>query len=454
MDFVGNGAGGGGSLGIDIDSSHVVGGSSSPFANGATTTVVGNGGMGAENNPILYNEPNRTSAIDDIRSGVIYIFIITIFLCFFLIFPGIRNDKFPTFLCITTSLIVTSIILISLFGTTWHVADAPISAAYKAFSRDRIQGDLSVKIGLQSVNITLRAQKYYILHETRGPMIMFNSPALMAAATATASSTAAREQHHSLHPDDDIQVSEASKFIKPNDDNEKPAKSNSLADELLSDRNSDATAVDSELDADDEVFAHSKATGISRVTRSSNSSVMSGSSSIDMIQQQQQQQSKTNRKRDTGSMSVGGQRYTIKRVDVDINYNERFYWIEANQMAHEHQKALERGLPYPILTVVEYLSQDDGGFNWSRQYRSAGYYTYIILWLSLCVCALMFFLHCAAPKYGIYTMQVLGALLLFADLTYATLVPRGEQKLVIPFEGQSLTFRFGWSFWLVLIGGK
>lgn len=258
-------------------------------------------GLGSENGPILYSEPNRTSAIDDIRSVVIYIFIITIFFGFFLILPGIRNEKFPTFLCITTSLIVTSIILVALLGTSWHIAEAPISAAYKAFSRDRIHADISVYIGLQSFNVTLRAHKV---------------------------------------------------------------------------------------------------------------------------------------------------------LNVDINYNERFYWIKPDQMQHEQHYALERGLPYPILTVVEYLSQDEAGFNWSRQYRLAGYYSYIILWLSVCLSALMFFLHCATPKYGIYTMQLIGCLMLFTNFTYSTLVPRGERKLVIPFEGHSLIFRFGWNFWLIFIGGK
>lgn len=49
-------------------------------------------------------------------------------------------------------------------------------------------------------------------------------------------------------------------------------------------------------------------------------------------------------------------------------------------MRQEFHKALERGLPYPILTVAEYLSQDEGGFSWSRQYRQAGYYADQLLW--------------------------------------------------------------------------
>lgn len=324
-------------------------------------------GEGSENGPILYSEPNRTSAIDDIRSVVIYIFIITIFASFFLILPGIRYEKLPTFLCITTSLIVTSIILVTLFGTSWHVSEAPISAAYKAFSRDRIQGDLSVKIGLQSVNITLRAHKYYILHATHGPIMMDNSPILASTTTQ----------------------------------NTKPPNTQQV--------------------------------------QSTPSTSTTTTTTLQTTVKTQQ--------------VIQMQKYTIKRVNVDINYNERFYWIEPNQMRQEHHKALERGLPYPILTVVEYLSQDAAGFSWSRQYRLAGYYSHITLWLSLGASILMFILHCAAPKYGIYTMQVLGCLLLLTNFTYAILVPKGEQKLVIPFEGQSLSFEFGWHYWLVLFGG-
>lgn len=444
---------------------------------GGSSVAASGGSLGSDNGPILYSEPNRTSAIDDIRSVVIYIFIITIFVSFFLILPGIRYEKFPTFLCITTSLIVTSIILVALFGTNWHVGEAPISAAYKAFSRDKIQGELSVRIGFQSVNITLRANRYYILHSTHGPIIMDNTPL---ASSTTSGATIAEKQlvTASTKPinSQPASIESTSSFITNSEES-----TNNFGDELLGGKTSDGSTVDTELDVD-EVFAKSsmaikqepsksrRPRSSSNVTRSDdinnnnpsqikkqstlnrNSELLD--SEIEHLKQKQQQHSR--RRLETGETLVisNGQRYTIKRVNVDINYNERFYWIEPNQMRQEHQNALARGLPYPILTVVEYLSQDEAGFSWSRQYRMAGYYSYIILWLSLCVCVLMFFLHCAAPKYGIYTMIILGFLLLLTNLTYAVLVPRGERKLVIPFEGQSLTFKFGWNFWLVLIGGK
>lgn len=454
---------------------------------------------GHDNGPILYIDPNRTSAIDDIRSVVIYIFIITIFLSFLLILPGIRNSKFSTFVCIITSLVVTSIIVISLNGTTWHVGEAPISAPYKAFSRDRIQGDLGVRMGLQSVNISLRAHKYYILHATDGPMIMENThkysllqqPLMMImapapAATAAATSTLSSQLPERHSPDaanswpsdatnDEKSISDqaisaaASTFI--HNGHRSGVVDNALHDELQAGRtlgDSISSAAELEVEepfASDSSHAAPSATQLTGRSDSLDSvpiistrRIVSAPGQSDPVSNRtnirnKRQQTFVNRKT-VPSFSSSKTPFTIKRVPIDINYNERFHWIEPMQMRREYHQALERGLPYPILTVVEYLSQDDGGFSWSRQYRAAGYYTSMLLWVSASVCVLMFCLHCAAPKYGIYAMQALGVLLLLTNLNYATLVPRGDQKLVIPFEGQSLTFRFGWNFWLVLVGGK
>lgn len=65
---------------------------------------------------------------------------------------------------------------------------------------------------------------------------------------------------------------------------------------------------------------------------------------------------------------------------LDINFNERFYWVKSTDMRDHYRQALVKGLPYPILTVAEYLSLDNEGFAWGRFYRSAGYYTSIFLW--------------------------------------------------------------------------
>lgn len=65
---------------------------------------------------------------------------------------------------------------------------------------------------------------------------------------------------------------------------------------------------------------------------------------------------------------------------VIIDYNERFHWDQPDQVSQELTEALFKGLPYPILTVLEYFSLDDEGFSWGRMYRLAGYYASILLW--------------------------------------------------------------------------
>ena len=64
-----------------------------------------------------------------------------------------------------------------------------------------------------------------------------------------------------------------------------------------------------------------------------------------------------------------------------IDYNERFSWSGPTDMAEEYSRSLSKGLPFPILTVAEYLSLDDEGFGWGRIYRKAGYFSAITLWL-------------------------------------------------------------------------
>ncbi|KFM81937.1 hypothetical protein X975_26490, partial [Stegodyphus mimosarum] len=60
-------------------------------------------------------------------------------------------------------------------------------------------------------------------------------------------------------------------------------------------------------------------------------------------------------------------------------------------------------------------------------------------------------LLCTVPRYGAYTMQLTGAVMLLTNAIYTYLLPR--KPLVIPFEGGSLHFRFGWCFWIVLAAG-
>ncbi|KAJ1373658.1 hypothetical protein KIN20_036127 [Parelaphostrongylus tenuis] len=75
-------------------------------------------------------------------------------------------------------------------------------------------------------------------------------------------------------------------------------------------------------------------------------------------------------------------------VGEGLLYNERFSFSEVNKMEKELSNALVKGLPFPIIKVIEYLSVD--GFGWGRHYRVAGYYTASMLWFGFCTWTVSF----------------------------------------------------------------
>ncbi|XP_049269898.1 dual oxidase maturation factor 1 [Rhipicephalus sanguineus] len=253
-----------------------------------------------EGGPTLYAYSNRTAVTEDIRNIVIYVCFSTLFIAFIIVFPGIRKEKLSTFVSVTISLLVGAVVLTCIYGSDWHVASAVVSSPYRAFSADRISARIGVHIGLNSVNITLRAMP----------------------------------------------------------------------------------------------------------------------------------------------------RYSEKE---EINFNERFTWRRPTQVKEDYREALVKGLPFPILTIAEYFSQDMEGFCWGRRYRLAGHYTFVLLGTSLALWLLMNVLLCAVPRYGAYAMQLTGLVMLLSGALYSSLLP--ARPLVIPFEGGLLTFNFGWCYWAVLGAG-
>jgi dual oxidase maturation factor 1 len=70
----------------------------------------------------------------------------------------------------------------------------------------------------------------------------------------------------------------------------------------------------------------------------------------------------------------------VKKVEINTTIIKFVNILSATEMKQEFQTALAKGLPFPILTITEYLSQDGEGFCWGRSYRLAGYYANILLW--------------------------------------------------------------------------
>lgn len=135
----------------------------------------------------------------------------------------------------------------------------------------------------------------------------------------------------------------------------------------------------------------------------------------------------------------------------DIDFNERFRWGTPQQMKEEYSKALVKGLPFPILTVAEYLSICDAGFVWGFQYRKAGYYASIIIWTAFACWVLTNLLLLTVPRYGAYMMSVTGVLLCSAAAVYTSCSP--SRPLSVRFENVQLQLALGWQFYMVLCIG-
>jgi len=250
--------------------------------------------------PTLYSYSNRTAVTTDVATLTLYIVFLTLFVAFVIIFPGVRRQRFTTFTSVTLSLFVGTAILVGQHGSAWHTAEVEISSAYRAFSKEKVMGTLGVNIGLNSVNVTLKALPIY-------------------------------------------------------------------------------------------------------------------------------------------------------NQSSDIDYNERFHWYGPTQIREEYKAALLKGLPFPILTVGEYFTVDAEGFCWGRNYREAGYYTSIFLWMAFALWVLSNLMLVVVPRYGAYLVTLTGFTLLFCNFIYFKLLP--SRPLHIRLEQSVLMFNFGWSFWLVMVAG-
>lgn len=137
--------------------------------------------------------------------------------------------------------------------------------------------------------------------------------------------------------------------------------------------------------------------------------------------------------------------------DGDIRFNERMELLTAEGMRIQMRKALQRGLPVPILTVFNYLSHQEEGFRWSFDFRLAGHYCEFVLTLTLICWAWMNIFFLVIPRYGAIAMIATGILALISVFLYWILLPARE--MVIHLNGAALHFKLGGCYWTVLTSG-
>lgn len=160
------------------------------------------------------------------------------------------------------------------------------------------------------------------------------------------------------------------------------------------------------------------------------------------------------------NVSLVGELTGYVRDDLDdysqvikpVNYNERFHWDLPERIATEHIEALQRGLPYPILSVSEFLSQDIDGFNWSRQIRMAGQYCALVLYLSLASWFVTATVMCAIPQYLPHMMQITGALMMLS-VTIFTVLTQGPKNLSFFINDGQIELAFGFTYMLTFVVG-
>lgn len=266
--------------------------------------------------PTLYGE-NRTAVTADVlEAGLILAFCILTF-AFLLLIPGVRGgQKLNVLARVLVSLFMGTFILLCNFGQEWEYSKIQATTVYKAFSHHELQAEIEVKIGLRSVNITLR-------NET----------------------------------------------------------------------------------------VHKEGQG--------------------------------------------------DRVD----YNERFTWAweqgrmgfgpQAGHYNRDFRDAQVRGTPLPILWIAEYFTFDGEGIRFGRHYRTAGWYTHILLWTAFPLWVISNLVLFSVLWYGACLLMLTGSCLIGGTIVYSSV--RNFIPLEIPFYDHDklvlVRTTYGWCFWMNLVNG-
>ncbi|XP_003420205.1 dual oxidase maturation factor 1 [Loxodonta africana] len=123
-------------------------------------------------------------------------------------------------------------------------------------------------------------------------------------------------------------------------------------------------------------------------------------------------------------VGLGGVNITLRGTPVQqlnetINYNEGFTWRLGENYAKEYSKALEKGVPDPVLYLAEkFTPSSPCGLH--HQYRLAGHYTSATLWVAfLCWLLTNVMVSMAVLVYGGHMLLATGIFQLLALLFFS-----------------------------------
>ncbi|GFR61941.1 dual oxidase maturation factor 1 [Elysia marginata] len=137
--------------------------------------------------------------------------------------------------------------------------------------------------------------------------------------------------------------------------------------------------------------------------------------------------------------------------DGYVYYVEEMPWADFGHETERYSYFLQRGLPEPVLKVMEFISIDDGGLRWGRSFHTAGHFAKVLLWTAFAFWLVTNLLLFSVVVYGAYMFFFTGLTMVLACISYHA--SQLDQPLVISFGDVDLRVSYGWSFWLTLSTG-
>ncbi|XP_015782301.1 dual oxidase maturation factor 1 [Tetranychus urticae] len=149
-------------------------------------------------------------------------------------------------------------------------------------------------------------------------------------------------------------------------------------------------------------------------------------------------------------------------------YNEHFSWNwaslkhkpklleETGHLKYQYGQSASKGLPIPILWVLDYFTIDGEDYRFTRFYQHAGWYCHTLLWFSFGCWLLSSCLFCIVIEYGSLMMMVTGLCLIATNIIWA--FHSNPIPLEIPFRSPNgkvnyLHPDYSWAYWINLTNG-
>jgi len=154
----------------------------------------------------------------------------------------------------------------------------------------------------------------------------------------------------------------------------------------------------------------------------------------------------------------------LVQFNETINYNEFLNWAwdqgrvgfgsQGGSIAEAYRHADLRGMPKPMLDIVQYFTIDGELVRWGRYYRLAGYYTFILLWTAFPLWIVAFyFLLVQVFQWAAICFTITGITMEIAIIVWSGLRNVCPVPFRIPFDSGFITLSYSWAYGLVLLFG-